>query len=413
MKKNKTEILQHIINTPLMIKPSVLEVILSGGLEIQAGYGLSERSQAQNNYSGGTTAVIPVYGVLSYRNVDIFDMLFGEVTTYTQIRDWFQAALDNPDVEKVIMDIDSPGDEVAGVFDLTDFIYEARGKKPIYAIANEDAYSAAYAIASAADEIYLSRTAGVGSIGVIAVHVEFEKMFEKQGIKHTAIYAGERKNDFSPYSKLTAEAFKIAEKNVNETYNLFVNTVARNRGLSETAVKGTEAAIFMGNDAVKAGLADAVMPWDQAIKKITSKNKGELTMSLKTDLEKLFAATSKEEITEVLASFGYVPKDVGTINTEAKEIVDLCALVNMPEMAQGLIEKGLSIDDARKQILNEKARQSEQTEIRSTVSALGVGEPNPLLADARKRAATAKADNSDDQTANPLVAEAKRRAAAG
>ena len=136
------------------------------------------------------------------------------------------------DVSQIILNIDSPGGEVAGAFDLADLIYQARGTKPILAIANESALSAAYLIASAADKVYLTRTASVGSVGVMALHVDQSKAEEKIGLKYTAIYAGARKNDFSPHCPLSDEAFAAATEKVNATYDLFVKTVARNRGIS-------------------------------------------------------------------------------------------------------------------------------------------------------------------------------------
>ena len=98
------------------------------------------------------------------------------------------------------------------------------------------AYSAAYAIASAAERVYLPRTGGMGSIGVIAIHVDQSAYDEKKGLKYTAIYAGARKNDFSSHKPLTDKAMEVVQAEVDEVYDLFAETVARNRGIKATAI---------------------------------------------------------------------------------------------------------------------------------------------------------------------------------
>ncbi|GFR06867.1 peptidase_S49 domain-containing protein [Trichonephila clavata] len=113
--------------------------------------------------SEGGIKVIPIHGILTKKS-EAFDDVLG-MTSYEKVREKIEEALIDEEVETIILDIDSPGGEVNGLFDLSDFIYEARTKKRIVAIANDDAYSAAYAIASSAEKVYVSRTSGVGSIG--------------------------------------------------------------------------------------------------------------------------------------------------------------------------------------------------------------------------------------------------------
>jgi len=216
-------------------------------------------------------AIIPVNGILSNRlsGLDsIVAWIFGD-TSYETIRAQFIGALKDPAVKKIVFDCDSPGGEVEGCFDLVDEIYQARGTKPIYAVVNETALSAAYAIASAAETIYLSRTAKAGSIGVITVHLDQSKFDENQGAKYTVIHAGARKADFNSHAPLSPEAQTIAQSMVNDAYEIFVKTVARNRGLTPQAVRDTEAGLYFGKKAVEAGLADAVMPWTKALESIT------------------------------------------------------------------------------------------------------------------------------------------------
>ena len=389
-------ILSKLINTPLMIAAGSLDTILSSkdiDLSLQGG-------MFKPNKAPQRIGVIPVYGVLTHRSTG-FDTFFG-LSTYTQIRNSFRMAIADDSIDTILFDIDSPGGEASGVFDLVDEIYSARGKKPIYSIANESAYSAAYAIASAADKIFLSRTASVGSVGVIAVHVDQSGWDEQRGLKYSAIFSGDRKNDFSSHTPLSDEAIKIAQKSVNKTYDLFVKTVARNRSLSPKQVIDTQAGIFEGHDAIKSDLADDLLSWDQAIQTLSG---GTITMSdpknFKLNLTAILKDKPEEEVKTELGTLGYIPKtdipDTDKIKKEAisagkneamtyaKEIIGLCDLADMLRLSASLIEKNVTIEDARKTILEAKAAESGKNEIISTVGATGTGEISPLIKDAMRR----------------------------
>ena len=111
----------------------------------------------------------------------------------------------------------------------------------------------------------MSQTGGVGSIGVIALHVDQSVKDAKVGISYTAVYAGGHKNDFSPHEPLSPQASTVLQTEVDRLYDLFVHQVATMRGLDADAVRATEAAVFNGDQAVAAGLADAVLPLDQVL----------------------------------------------------------------------------------------------------------------------------------------------------
>ncbi|HFG4289033.1 TPA: S49 family peptidase, partial [Escherichia coli] len=156
-------------------------------------------------------------------------------------------------------------------FDLVDVIYGSRGKKPIHAILTESAYSAAYAIASAADRISVPRTGGVGSVGVITMHLDWTQRIKDDGLKVTIITYGSRKAEGSPLRELSDEALAAIQQDINTMGELFVNTVARNRGISAKVIKSTQAACFMAADGVEIGLADEVCPPDAAFKNLLEK----------------------------------------------------------------------------------------------------------------------------------------------
>jgi signal peptide peptidase SppA len=208
-------------------------------------------------------AVIPVVGTLVKRAMGI-EAASG-LMSYDEIDDRLDAALADPQIGGILLDLDSPGGEAGGVFELAQRIRAASAIKPIWAHANDAAYSAAYAIAAACQRLTLSQTGGVGSIGVIALHVDQSVKDAKDGIAYSAIYAGGHKNDFSPHEPLSPQASTVLQTEVDRLYDLFVHQVATMRGLDADAVRATEAAVFHGDQAVAAGLADAVLPLDQVL----------------------------------------------------------------------------------------------------------------------------------------------------
>lgn len=212
----------------------------------------------------GGVAVIPVCGTLVQRTGTLRP--YSGMSGYDGIRQNFMVALSDPAVEAIVLDIDSPGGEVAGCFDLVDTIYEARGTKPIWSVLSENAYSAAYAIASAADFITVPRTGGTGSVGVICMHVDMSKALDKAGLSVTIIQYGARKADGQEVAPLSKPALERFQSDIDTMGDLFVATVARNRGLSVAKIRGTEATTFLGARGVEIGFADAVMAPDEAFR---------------------------------------------------------------------------------------------------------------------------------------------------
>ncbi len=198
---------------------------------------------------------IPVAGAL----IKGFSYTFyGMVTGYEYIRRAFDRGMDDANVKAIVLMINSPGGEVAGNFDLADHMFARRDEKPVAAIADEHAYSAAYSLASVASTIYVARTGGVGSIGVVTSHVNMAKAMEKYGYEITFIYAGDHKVDGNPYEALSPDVKARIQARIDYLYNVFVSTVSRNRGLSEQAVRDTQALTFSADEAIKIGLADKI-----------------------------------------------------------------------------------------------------------------------------------------------------------
>lgn len=406
---------QRITNTPLMIQPEKLDIILGVmgdriGLDAPPATDAKAPGPRVPVEGRANIAVISVYGSLVHRTMGL-DALSG-LMSYEAIRYDFRAAMADPDVDAILLDVDSPGGEVAGVFDLADEIFEARNDKPIYALVNESAFSAAYLLASQANTIFIPRTAQAGSIGVIAVHVDQSGWDAKTGVKYTPIYAGSQKNDYSPHQALKPEVHARLQESINGVYDLFCSTVARGRGSTPDIFRATEAGIYRGELAVSAGLADQVMSRTRAIQfinaelrqggNIMTQEQGMTREQFQTDLKGLLE-TPGMDAAAVLKGLGYVPEsadgpvDVEKITAEAEAkgkkdaettmtgILDLCLLGGVPEMANVLLKEGVTVEDARKRILDYKASQDGKNEIVSTVTPTNTGEVNPLLADARKR----------------------------
>lgn len=276
---NLPHLAQRLFNTPLALHPHKAEVVMAA---LTDRFGLT-RIQSNTDWGGEEEddffsrkgrdcgydviegiAVIPVQGTLVQKLGTLRP--YSGMTGYDGIRASFLTAINDDAVKGICFDIDSPGGEVAGCFDLVDEIYAARGAKPIWSILSENAYSAAYALASAADRIIVPRTGGVGSIGVIVMHVDWSQRIKSDGVQVTIITFGSRKAESNPYEALSEEAKKAIQSDVDEMGRLFVSTVSRNRGIAERTIRDTEAACFLAADGVQLGLADQVASPDVAFR---------------------------------------------------------------------------------------------------------------------------------------------------
>lgn len=208
-------------------------------------------------------ALIPIVGTLVQRG-DAMDATSGLVG-YNRIAAQLQAAIDDPRVSAILLEIDSNGGEAAGVIDLAAKIRQANERKPTWAVANEQAFSAAYWLASAAGRIAVPESGMVGSVGVVMLHVDQSAKDAKAGVTYTPIYAGARKVDFSSHAPLSDAAFQVAQDEVDRLYDLFVTAVAEHRGMDQQAVRATEAGLYHAKAALDIGMIDAVEPFDATL----------------------------------------------------------------------------------------------------------------------------------------------------
>lgn len=240
------------------------------------------------------TLSIPVRGVLLH---DFGYQLSDWATGYTYIRKAYERGMNDPAVQRIALMINSGGGEVAGNFDMVDAMFARRGEKPVQAFVNEHAYSAAFSIASVADKITMSRTGGVGSVGVVTAHADYSKLYEDIGIKIQFIHAGEHKVDGNPYEPLPESVKNRMQTRINALYDIFVSTVARNLGLEEQAVRGTEALTYSAEEAVEIGFAHEIRPIDEALAAFNSGSTvtaGDITMSKQE--QQIASATAQADL---------------------------------------------------------------------------------------------------------------------
>lgn len=213
----------------------------------------------------GGIARIPIYGVISKR-ASLFMNLSRSGTSVTDIQNDLKAALEDPNVKSILLDVDSPGGSVGGVAELADFIYSARGKKPINAYANGMMCSAAYWLGSAADKIYCSQSAEVGSIGVYMILQDYSVADHNLGIKTHVIKAGKYKAAGDESKPLTEDERAAFQEEINTYYELFVDAVARNRGISKEEVTiFADGRVWIGKKAEQMRLVDGVRTFEQMI----------------------------------------------------------------------------------------------------------------------------------------------------
>lgn len=231
----------------------------------------------------GGTLHIPVKGVLIHN----FGYAVSDwITGYEYITRALQRGLADSNVRRIALLVDSPGGEVAGCFECADKILDARVVKPIHGFAHESAYSAAYALISATSKIHVSRTGGVGSIGVVTSHMDVSERMAQMGVKITFIHAGKHKVAGNAYEPLPEDVKARIQVRIDELYDVFVSTVARNRMMDEDAVRATEALCFTASEALSNGLADSVGPLDETLASFEAELSTETeneTMSTNTD----------------------------------------------------------------------------------------------------------------------------------
>jgi len=272
------------LNRPLLIMPAKAQVILAvlaGRIGINAaeasrfeGSPVERTSDGRSrvkpyNTTSSGVGIITVTGSLVNRGAWIG--ADSGLTSYEGIQHQVKAATADPGVRAVILDMASPGGEAIGAFETAALVRQLATTKRTVAIVNGIAASAAYAIASGATEIVTTPTGVSGSIGVVLLHADFSRKLAKDGIDPTLIFAGAHKVDGNPFEPLSKEVRAELQAEVDTVYKLFLDTVAIGRGarLTSSAARATEGRSFVGEAAVKAGLADRVGTFEDVLAELS------------------------------------------------------------------------------------------------------------------------------------------------
>lgn len=266
---------------PLAIRPSALSIYWEWGC-------------GPENVAVGRASVVTIEGPLEQRS-SWWD-------GYDAILERFRAACGDANTETVVLRLDSPGGECAGLYECVRMMREAKAAsgKRVVAYADESAYSAAYALACVADEIYLPSSGGVGSVGVIAVCLSQARLLAEIGIDVAVIHAGARKADCHPAMPLSDEAIAGVQADVDELARMFRELVASSRGVDADEIAALEAGCFMGEEAIGAGLADGVMGFDELLE-LLNKEEADMGENAKKGARNATVKASEVKETDALA----------------------------------------------------------------------------------------------------------------
>ncbi|MFM1991332.1 MAG: hypothetical protein RJA99_4289 [Pseudomonadota bacterium] len=239
-------------------------------LEARIGQPLANNQTRDYAVQDGV-AIIQVDGVIAPK-ANLFMQVSGGVSAQVLERQVREAAGD-PYVRAILLDIDSPGGSVQGVPEVADAVSAAAADKPVVAWTAGTMASGAYWIATAADRVYVANgTTVLGSIGVVATHVDMSRAEAARGVKTTEITAGKYKRIASSYEPLSEEGRATLQQQVDAVYEVFVDAVAAGRGVDVRTVLAemADGRIFIGRQAVEAGLADGVLSRDALIAQLAS-----------------------------------------------------------------------------------------------------------------------------------------------
>lgn len=248
--------LHALTGKPLAMRPESVPGLAALANGPEASRFVGTRADGETTRTIGSTAILSIIGPLFSRGA-AFSEFFG-AATYETLAAKLDAVAYDPKITSIVLDIDSPGGEAIGCFELAAQIRSISARKPVVAFVNGMACSAAYALASAARSIVAAPSAIVGSIGVVAMHLDFSRALDAAGVTPTLIFAGANKVDGSPYQPLADGARGAIQAEVDGLNDMFLDTVAAGRGarLTRKAAKATEARTYIGADAKAAGLID-------------------------------------------------------------------------------------------------------------------------------------------------------------
>lgn len=274
-----------LINTPLAVLPETGRAVLAAvagriGVvtldgrplpqpDVHAAAFVGRPAQGMNgplgyNVTDSGVAIVPVTGELANRGSHLGAP--SGICSYEGLQHQMKAIWQDDQISAVVLDMHSGGGEFSGMVETAALVAKVNKRKPVYAVVNDLAASAAYCIAAAASTIVVSPFGRVGSIGILTFHADMSRAMEAQGITVSMIQAGAHKADGSPLLPLADDVREGLQAVVDRAYESFIGSVAANRPrLGDKAARATEARVYWGDEAVTAGLADAVGTLDSVL----------------------------------------------------------------------------------------------------------------------------------------------------
>lgn len=286
MSKLYLHVLSEIFNQPMVATPGLMMDALAlaqnrlglrvAGSPLSIGFaptikmdddeGDGESDYGDHDPDDPCLAIIRVYGPLVPRTGNL--RLCSRMTAYESVIRQVNAAIDDTKVMRIALDVDSNGGNAVGCPEAAAVIRAANQIKPVHAIVNFSAFSGGYWLASAAGEVSVSQTSGVGSVGVIMKRFDISKAMDEAGVVVETLYRGDRKNDGASDTPISDAERDALNARMDMIYGDFVNAVAENRGMKPAEVIATQAGLFFGQQAIDAGLADRLESPQQAINRI-------------------------------------------------------------------------------------------------------------------------------------------------
>lgn len=316
MTHNLPGLMSRLFNTPLMIRPTEAQVIitavseqmgvgslldtssgklidLSGKVEQSASFSDRGEKRSRSYALVDGIAVLPISGTLAHKWGGLQPSC--GATGYDGIQARINQALSDPEVRGIMLDVDTPGGEVAGAFDCTDIIARARTVKPVWSLCYDMHCSAGQLLVSGAERRLITQTGIAGSIGVVIAHMDVSELMKQTGRKVTLIHAGASKVDGNPYEALPSDVREKLQASVNTTRQRFANTVSKHTGLSIERILAQEAEVFEGEEAIKQGLADELVNGADAVAVMAERisHKPNFSLGTKMETNKTAPAASK------------------------------------------------------------------------------------------------------------------------
>ena len=410
---------ERIFDRPLLCTDTYANIVVSVlaerlGVEpmvSQEAISTSRRPAFDPIYDRSTGIVqYPIVGSMVHRGGDL-EAASG-MQSYTQLQNDLDAYSRTMGVKGILLDLDTPGGEAAGIVELAQWVQDTNDRMPIWAVANTRACSGGYWLAAACGRITAAPMASVGSIGVVTMHQDVSAALEKRGVVTTMIYAGEHKVDGNPYGALPLDVKAKIQAEVDDLYRQFVAAVADMRGLDESAVRATEAGVFSPEQALDLKLVDAIGTRAEALSQFSNFVNRSLVpgVSLETvQMEKLFTQDDLNKVRLEATEAGRV-EGVKLGHAEAVKNVGAALTVIAPGNAAietfcETLKDGGSVDLAQKVAMRVSVAMAPVAGV-TTVKDVTSTVSDPKAVEAILAAASPNVKNGDDQV---LTDQEKRR----